>query len=372
MAKLRVLHVLEDSRLAGPQLRLFRVASHLHQQVDTILLCPSLEAEELKERASQVGVAIKTVDFLPIRRSVLGLLNYLLTLLQTVLKIRSEIKRIDPQVVHCSGGAWQVRAALAAILARKPVVWHLNDSSIPLPFKLLSKLIFPYVDHFICASTRVSKYYGLEDRTNVSLVDAPVDFSKVPQDFKICENKIKNFVVVCSISPVKGLELTLEAIRKVVERDMTKPHFTIIGPVYESQAEYKARLDAFVQTNGLGDYIRFHGPSTNVLFELENYDCYICSSISEASPTAVWEAAAMGLEIISTDVGNIREKLGASKAVSIVKPGDVDGLADAISAKLQVARSRETSSELSAMVQESTSLESVSKKTFQIYAGLVQ
>lgn len=34
-------------------------------------------------------------------------------------------------------------------------------------------------------------------------------------------------------------------------------------------------------------------------------DFYVCSSIREASPMAVWEAMATGLPIVSTDVGDV-------------------------------------------------------------------
>jgi len=51
--------------------------------------------------------------------------------------------------------------------------------------------------------------------------------------------------------------------------------------------------------------IEFVGGREDVRPLLKRFDVYVCSSNSESSPIAVWEAMAMELPIVSTDVGDV-------------------------------------------------------------------
>ena len=50
-------------------------------------------------------------------------------------------------------------------------------------------------------------------------------------------------------------------------------------------------------------YIKFIGMCENIPELLANSDLFICSSISEAGPMTVYEAMAMKVPVITTDVG---------------------------------------------------------------------
>ena len=51
-----------------------------------------------------------------------------------------------------------IQGVFAAKLAGIQVLWHLNDTSIPLIFRILFSLISKYVDCFVFASERSRQY----------------------------------------------------------------------------------------------------------------------------------------------------------------------------------------------------------------------
>jgi glycogen(starch) synthase len=61
-------------------------------------------------------------------------------------------------------------------------------------------------------------------------------------------------------------------------------------------------------------------------------DLYAYASLRESLPLAVLEAMAMGLPIVSSDVGDVASALGHGEAGVVVPPGDVTALANAIDA----------------------------------------
>jgi polysaccharide biosynthesis protein PelF len=80
----------------------------------------------------------------------------------------------------------------------------------------------------------------------------------------------------------------------------------LIGPEDEDP-EYAASCRQLVRQLQTESSIEFLGRVPDVLKYLSSADVLALSSISEAQPMAVLEAAATGLPIVSTDVGSCRE-----------------------------------------------------------------
>ena len=64
----------------------------------------------------------------------------------------------------------------------------------------------------------------------------------------------------------------------------------------------------------MNDKIKFVGFVSNVPIFLSKIDIYVNSSAWEGSPTAVWEALASGLPLVTTDVGSTDYYVGKMKA----------------------------------------------------------
>jgi polysaccharide biosynthesis protein PelF len=80
----------------------------------------------------------------------------------------------------------------------------------------------------------------------------------------------------------------------------------LIGPEEEDPA-YAAGCRALVAQLGIGSSVQFLGRVPDVKDYLAKADVIALTSISEAQPIALLEAAATGLPAVTTDVGSCRE-----------------------------------------------------------------
>jgi polysaccharide biosynthesis protein PelF len=132
-----------------------------------------------------------------------------------------------------------------------------------------------------------------------------IDFTKfaaVPRD---AAPRRPTVVMIGRIVPIKDIRTFIIAVALL--KDLV-PNVSaiLIGPEDEDP-EYAASCRQLVQQVGAESVIDFLGRVPDVLKYLSSADVLALSSISEAQPMAVLEAAATGLPIVSTDVGSCRE-----------------------------------------------------------------
>jgi glycosyltransferase involved in cell wall biosynthesis len=146
-------------------------------------------------------------------------------------------------------------------------------------------------------------------------------------------------VTVGSVNPRKGIEVLVEAVNRIQTHHEETVHFFVIGPIYESQRDYGERLQREVEEENLN--VHFLGYRDDIPGLLKASDIYVCSSNNEASPTAVWEAMAMKLPIVSTDVGDVRDFVtGGDPCGYVIPPRDPAKLAGAISTLVENSQER--------------------------------
>jgi glycosyltransferase involved in cell wall biosynthesis len=114
----------------------------------------------------------------------------------------------------------------------------------------------------------------------------------------------------------------------------------LIGPEDEDP-EYAAGCRQLVQQLGAESSIEFLGRVPDVLKYFSLVDVLALSSISEAQPMAVLEAAAAGLPIVSTDVGSCREIIEGfegdpvnGRGGMVVEPCNPKAMAEALASML--------------------------------------
>ncbi len=103
----------------------------------------------------------------------------------------------------------------------------------------------------------------------------------------------------------KGLEFGLLAIRKLLELGHDV-RYTVIGAGPDED-----RLKFTVHDLGLGGHVTLTGrlPSNEVRTRLEECDLYLLPSVSEGISNAALEAMAMGVPVVSTNVGGMPEAI---------------------------------------------------------------
>jgi len=135
-------------------------------------------------------------------------------------------------------------------------------------------------------------------------------------------------VHVASLNRVKDQTTLLEAARRLVERGLDF-HLDVIG-----EDTLGGAVQALAVRLGLAQHVTFHGVLRQGAMRpiVERAVLNVISSLHEAGPLVVLEAAVAGVPTVGTRVGHIAEWDGA--AAIAVSPGDAAALAAGIEALL--------------------------------------
>jgi colanic acid/amylovoran biosynthesis glycosyltransferase len=135
-------------------------------------------------------------------------------------------------------------------------------------------------------------------------------------------------VSVSRIHWIKGYEFALQALAQV-QRAGVDIDYTIIG-----HADDKARLSVLATARDLGleSSVHIHGTQSQseIVSMLRSADVFVLSSLSEGLSTATLEAMAVGLPVVVTDVGGMREAVTDGVHGFVVPPRDPAALAAAL------------------------------------------
>jgi glycosyltransferase involved in cell wall biosynthesis len=128
--------------------------------------------------------------------------------------------------------------------------------------------------------------------------------------------------------PEKGQSCLLSAMCKVVAR-VPKARLVIVG-----EGPLESRLRSQANDLGLNGHVIMAGFPENLQDLLHAFDAQVHSSIYEGLPIALLQGMAVGLPIVATDVGGIKEVLTSGENSLLVPPEDPDALANGILALL--------------------------------------
>jgi glycosyltransferase involved in cell wall biosynthesis len=133
---------------------------------------------------------------------------------------------------------------------------------------------------------------------------------------------------VGSLSRVKNQRRLLDALALV--RREVDVELDLVG-----EDTLGGELQAHARTLGIADCVRFHGfvPQDSLRPFFERAHVYVQSSLHDAAPIAVLEAAAASLPIVGTNVGYVAD--WAPHAAFAVPVDDAEALARGITAMLR-------------------------------------
>ena len=326
---MKISFILEDGRLAGPHTYLAELIFHLQGSIEYQLILPNETTDETARLFKSRNIKVVHTHLNRLSKDKSQLLRYLLFFGRDVIKLTTILKGTSTDVVYCAGGSWQIKGIIAGLLSRKKIIWHLNDTNMPLAIRLIFKALVPLVDGVVYASERTKEYYCVKRPARgkiQAVIQSPVDTKKFdPYKNHIGDHELIGMLgnrivigTVANVNPIKRIDKLIDTATLLQDlRD--KVCFIVVGPVYNSQKEYFRGLQIKMQDRGI-ENVYFAGGRDNVRPLLSAMDVYICTSDSESSPIAVWEALAMGKMVISTDVGDIRS-FADGNAVTVVANG---------------------------------------------------
>ena len=249
-------------------------------------------------------------------------------------------RRVDLAV---AGGLVNPHAALAGRLAGVPVVWKIVDTRAPVP---LRRVLMPAVARLsdgvmFTGSELIDAHTGGRAlRVPAHVYYPPVDTERFrPSPERRAATRRALGVpsgapvagMVANLSPQKGVEHFVRA-AALVHRAHPETYFVLVGARFATHEQYARMLDSEIRRAGLSpDRFILAGYRTDVEACYPAFDVKLVSSVprSEGATTAVLEAMACGLPVVSTDVGAIGEVVENERTGLLVPPLDPGALAGA-------------------------------------------
>lgn len=220
-----------------------------------------------------------------------------------LLEVKSKVNGFPPVGIHFHGlnmfqKTFGWKAGWVARMFRKPVVKNLS----------MTDYIFSYGGKF----NEIYRKLGVESKCIFQPIGIRLD--EIRKEIKPVE-KILRFIFIGRNDKVKGLDIYNEAIRKIPEE---KFEFLFVGDIPEIIRLKREDCSYFGKISDEEKYKL-----------LASADILVCSSYSEGMPYVILEAMAVGLIILSTDVGAISEMMDETNGI-LIPPADSILLKNAI------------------------------------------
>lgn len=332
---LRVANIIEEGRLGGPQKEICQIAKYLERyNIDVTVIYPSHDSERFHKLLSQNSV--REIP-LPLHRLGKGhkiIAQYVATFVFEVLSLVKVINLNHFDLIHCSGGSWQYKAIIASKLARVPMIWHLNDTFMPkyiyLIFRFFEKFL---VNNFVVSCQRTASFYLNNSKRPPVVIHPPVDTHLYKPESFGRDGYISSFdglkiVTIGNIVKAKGFQYFIQ-MAYFLKKKYSNLNFFIIGPPQTSKIKYYERLKGLKQTYAL-DNLHFYGYCEQIGEALNAADIFVCTSIHESGPMALFEAMSMEKPIVSTNVGDVSAFLEEGRSGFIVPVKDSQALAEKV------------------------------------------
>jgi glycosyltransferase involved in cell wall biosynthesis len=233
------------------------------------------------------------------------------------LRLARLARRAD--VVHCNDHRGAVLAAPAAAVARVPLVWHLHGTYPSRPVTVLGARL---ADRILVVSedTRerqpwIGPYAAKTQVLHNGLLTV------APEQEGSARPAVPP-VVLCGARthPDKGLETLIGAAGRLPD-----VRFEVAGPIQAGYEDYAAGLRARA-----GDNVAFLGTVPDPIATWSAAAVYAQPSRVEPFGMGVLEAMALGVPVVTTRVGGMREIVEDGVSGLQVEPEDDEALADAI------------------------------------------
>ncbi len=317
---MKVLHVETGRQLyGGPQQVLYLLAGLQQCSIDNVLVCPQNSA--IAKAAAEQGVAVRTVSYAGEHD------------LRFLFRLNQVLRDERPDVVHChSRRGADIYAGLAARQLGIPAVISRRVDN-PEP-RWLAALRYRFYTPVIAISEAIKKVLlraGLADDRVRVIHDAVAmeNFAQKPdceifrREFNLDERDLV-LGITAQLIARKGHRYLLQALR-VLKANYPQLKLLVFG-----QGPMEAELKSQVAELELQDTVTFAGFRDDLDDYLGCLDVLVHPALAEGMGVAVLKAAAAGVPVVAFAAGGVQEAVAHEVTGLLVAPGDVDGLALAI------------------------------------------
>lgn len=289
------------------------------------------------------------------------------------------IKKENFDVIHNHNGSPFLNL-IRCISPRSILINHLhgtslgNDRWVKKSILIWHKISSFLVDHYVANSNHTKKIvmnkYRLPDHRISVLYNGialkifrPTEMkTAIKKEFGVKDND--NIVgTVARLAPPKGIDKFIEVAKRVTE-EIDNVKFFIVG-----EGELRPILERKVIKLNLQDKVIFTGARTDVPNLLSIFDIFLLTSNREAFGITLLEAMAIGVPIITFAVDGVKEVVNEHCAI-LIPPGDTESMAYHVLSLLRDKRKQRDLSKNGLIHVKKFNIETVSKKTIQIYQSL--
>ena len=341
---LRVAVLDHTAEAGGAELALARVAAALDpQKVELHLVTfapgPLVDLVKIAGHSAEVVAlprAVLGVD----RRSAGGVFTAVSSAIQSMpslWRLARRVREIDADVIHTTSLKADLVGVAVALVARRPLVWHVHDriapDYLPMPLVRLMRVLARLVPaHVIANSLATAETLpGVRGLTVVHPGLAPGQVLEAPRSMPVPGDTVVG--VLGRISPTKA-QLVFVRAAAILAATRPEVRFRIIGGATFGAERYANEVRAEVERLGLSGRVDFTGHVRDPRPELDALTvCVHTSSIPEPFGQVVVEAMARGVPVVATLGGGIDEIMipaSGERLGWVVPPGDPVALAQAI------------------------------------------
>jgi glycosyltransferase involved in cell wall biosynthesis len=239
-------------------------------------------------------------------------------------------------VVHAHAPVVASVARLEARALHLPMVYteHNRWPSYRAETRYANAATFALNDHVFAVSDDVRDSISARHRAGVEVLVHGIDVERVRArlatrgatraELGVAPDEVLA-VTVANLRADKNYRGLLDAARSVVGRDLPVRFVTAgQGPLAEEIA-------GLHRASGLGDRFSLLGYRDDATRLIAAADVYVLASHHEGLPVTVMEALTLGVPVVATAVGGLRQVVHDGENGILAPPGDAQALADAVS-----------------------------------------
>jgi glycosyltransferase involved in cell wall biosynthesis len=329
------------AELGGAELALARLLDHMDGagfDVTAVLFADGPLRSRLEEAGQRVEVVPLEESLVGVSRDAAGSFTGLrsaVRLVPFVVRLARRIRALDVDLIHTTSLKADLIGVPVALLARRPLVWHVHDRIAPdyLPGSMvrLVRLLARVAPRVVIANSEATAatlpgargltvaHPGLARDQIAERRTSPAPFPPVVG-------------MVGRISPTKGqLEFVRAAAQVLTE--VPNVRFRIIGEASFGHGDYESLVRSEVERLGLATRVDFPGFAPDPAAEMDRLTvCVHAATVPEPFGQVVAEAMGRCVPVVATRGGGVDEILGPSpdEVAWPVANADVGALARAI------------------------------------------
>jgi len=322
MKKIKVLRIIARLNIGGPAIHTVLLSAYLDKnRFDTILVAGSVSPDEgdMAYYAAQHNVRPYYIPALKRDLNIFDDFSAFLTLFFLIKKER-------PAIVHTHTAKAGTLGRAAAILynalgfytGKRVILVHTFHGHVFSGYFSRTKTrVFTLIERILAffTGTIITVSESVKEELSSLRIARPEKIRVIPLGFEL-EGFLKltpeqkqgpfRIGIVGRLVPIKNHRLFLDAAAKVLENRGDEVCFKIIG-----DGELRSELMSYAQKLGIKQSVEFPGWERDLRGVYAALDVVALTSFNEGTPVSLIEAMAAARAIVATDVGGVRDLLGA-------------------------------------------------------------